>query len=750
MTKIFKKAEALEAIKNDCRVVSNLSKKLLNDREIALALVSESGVTLGYLNDDFKKDKEIALIAIENGETAFFHVDDSIKTDEDVRSAAYSKINNAQLPKLFKEELINQYLTEVTKLDEKQAEIKAKEEKEAKIDTALGWDKKVGMLENLLKIEEKIEEKTEEKTEEKIEEKIEAEKIELLATLKHSLETYNHQCEALRYADKRITDDKEFILKVVKQNGLSLRYVNETLSNDKEVVLAAINQNGDSFCFAHPDLKKDRELALIAVSNEPHAIEGIHNDLKKDKEIALIGLDGKGWRFQYIAHELRFDKEFVLAVVKSSKVEKTKSTLRSEFHALDNDMIDYVLDTLEAEKIEAEKIEIKKTKGKHSKYAPSSANRWLRCPASLKYHVNQPYNFLADQGTKAHKWAETLLTLTNLVKYNILKDKLTKDVGESSFEAINDAVNEYMDYIDTIVGESEGMMQNITIEARSHFNKYVEGGFGTMDALILDLESKIAHIIDFKYGLGAVEVIDNDQLKMYALGYLSDLRIETFTLHIVQPRIGVFESWSISRVDLEKYGEYVKSRVALTKLENPPFTPSKKACQWCSYKPKCKALLDNINGTLNSYPSLQSPKTHLSTIKVEEISNDNLGKILENKTLIENFLKSVSELSLEKLQKGEKVPGFKLVKYHGRRSYNDNAEIILHEKLGDKAYIKKIIGISEAERKLGKKEFKTLDLTTKSETKGIMVSVDDKRPEVTNDKEAKRLDYMKRFGINNT
>ena len=56
MTKIFKKAEALEAIKNDCRVVSNLSKKLLNDREIALALVSESGVTLGYLNDDFKKD----------------------------------------------------------------------------------------------------------------------------------------------------------------------------------------------------------------------------------------------------------------------------------------------------------------------------------------------------------------------------------------------------------------------------------------------------------------------------------------------------------------------------------------------------------------------------------------------------------------------------------------------------------------------------------------------------------------------
>ena len=62
------------------------------------------------------------------------------------------------------------------------------------------------------------------------------------------------------------------------------------------------------------------------------------------------------------------------------------------------------------------------------------------------------------------------------------------------------------------------------------------------------------------------------------------------------------------------------------------------------------------------------------------------------------------------------------------RKWNDHAEFKLIEKLGDKAYSRKLIGIGAAEKELGKDFIK--DLTIKPPGKTVLALESDKRPAI--------------------
>ena len=103
--------------------------------------------------------------------------------------------------------------------------------------------------------------------------------------------------------------------------------------------------------------------------------------------------------------------------------------------------------------------------------------------------------------------------------------------------------------------------------------------------------------------------------------------------------------------------------------------------------------------------------------------------ILDNKKLIESFLNAVENKTFERLLKGEKIPGYKIVEGRSNRKWIDDAEAKLIEKLGDEAFEKSLIGITAAEKKLNKKEVN--DLTYKPSGKLTMAPESDKRPAVT-------------------
>ena len=84
---------------------------------------------------------------------------------------------------------------------------------------------------------------------------------------------------------------------------------------------------------------------------------------------------------------------------------------------------------------------------------------------------------------------------------------------------------------------------------------------------------------------------------------------------------------------------------------------------------------------------------------------ETLIKIQEKKKLIEHYLSSIERYLMVKLERGEEVPGYKLVKSRARRTWKKDVEGVGKEliELGvEDPYKKSIIGIGEVERVVGK------------------------------------------------
>ena len=58
--------------------------------------------------------------------------------------------------------------------------------------------------------------------------------------------------------DFNLSNDKEYVMKKVKEDGKNLDFASDTLKNDKEVVMEAILQNPVSLEFASNNLKNDK------------------------------------------------------------------------------------------------------------------------------------------------------------------------------------------------------------------------------------------------------------------------------------------------------------------------------------------------------------------------------------------------------------------------------------------------------------------------------------------------------------
>lgn len=76
--------------------------------------------------------------------------------------------------------------------------------------------------------------------------------------------------EAIQYADESVRNDKEFVLKVLKEcPGHAYNHIGDDLKNDKEVALAAVSIEGEAFQQFSDEIRSDREVFLLAVKSEP-------------------------------------------------------------------------------------------------------------------------------------------------------------------------------------------------------------------------------------------------------------------------------------------------------------------------------------------------------------------------------------------------------------------------------------------------------------------------------------------------
>jgi hypothetical protein len=121
--------------------------------------------------------------------------------------------------------------------------------------------------------------------------------------------------------------------------------------------------------------------------------------------------------------------------------------------------------------------------------------------------------------------------------------------------------------------------------------------------------------------------------------------------------------------------------------------------------------------------------------QVKELNIDELGKALVKADLLEEWIKDLRALAMQALEKGAKVPGYKLVAKRGTRKWIDEADAqrVLRELgLTDEQIIERSMASPATVEKVLKKLKKPLPegICTSVSSGTTMATVDDPRPEV--------------------
>lgn len=368
----------------------------------------------------------------------------------------------------------------------------------------------------------------------------------------------------------------------------------------------------------------------------------------------------------------------------------------------------------------------------HAKLSASGSAKWILCPGSVKAEekYSKTSSVYADEGTIAHGLADYCfkknLQAEKLVGKTIKQLKISVESFPDSYIIEKDMaeyVQEYIDYVHSFMA-SQSMMFN---ESRVDFSHVVPEGFGTFDAAIVT--GRHVDIFDLKYGKGViVDAFENTQGQLYAIGLYNELswmgNIESFTIHIVQPRAYNFSSWDISTKDLLKFAKFAQERANLALTDNAPRIPGNKQCEWCKAASDCKALAKFTEDIIRK----DFDGVNECGIDQDSLTKDEKSNILLAKPLIEKFLKLVEGDVFQDLQNGSKYSEFKLVEGRSNRQFVEEAEQVLVDKLGEKAYNKKLIGLGEAEKLLGKKEIS--EITFKPKGSLTLAHMSDKRKAV--------------------
>lgn len=315
--------------------------------------------------------------------------------------------------------------------------------------------------------------------------------------------------------------------------------------------------------------------------------------------------------------------------------------------------------------------------GEHATLSPSSAERWISCPASVRMvaeyapEKDDDGSVYAMEGTIAHALAEIEAShtfgLTTRRKY--LADRRTwqKDFDAQGYpeDTLADMESHVAKYVAYLAGRLKEI-PNSRIMLEQRLNSGVPGSWGTSDAVIFSPE--VVEIVDFKYGAGVqVYARRNPQLRLYGLGALDrygDLLgdTETVTCTVFQPRVldGWVDSETLPADELRAW----RTQVAIPAAEETTqpdarFGPSEDACRWCPVKNICRVRMETACQEDFSKPA-------------EVLSAEELAEVLHRVPMIKTWVADVQAHALaQAYEKGEQLPGWKVVMSGGKRSIVD-------------------------------------------------------------------------------
>jgi len=369
----------------------------------------------------------------------------------------------------------------------------------------------------------------------------------------------------------------------------------------------------------------------------------------------------------------------------------------------------------------------------HATLSPSSAERWLQCPASVRVIEALPKgetedSVYAQEGTAAHAMAELM------ARKQILGEKVTAQklaAWRKKYNIASDAEAEMLEhgqaYVDYLVSRiEEDADAQLLLEQKLPTG--VPSSFGTSDAIIVS--PTMVESVDYKYGLGVrVEAQGNPQLRLYGIGALEaygDLlgEVETVRLTIFQPRLDHVDFEELPAAELRAWRDSIIPIAEVALGPDAPFGPGEVSCRWCPASGQCTAQMEWA--TLRDFG-----------VKPDVMTPDELAQALDDLPFIKAWVAAVEAYSLNRVySEGNPIPGYKVVMSGGRRGVTDPEGLVkaanaLGYKTEDVAVLK-TKGIGDLE-KLLKEDFDVVasPFITKGTGSPSLVPESDKREAIS-------------------
>ena len=253
---------------------------------------------------------------------------------------------------------------------------------------------------------------------------------------------------------------------------------------------------------------------------------------------------------------------------------------------------------------------------------------------------------------------------------------------------------------------------------------YVPDCFGTADMVIVT--DKLVHIIDLKLGKGVpVYAEKNPQLMIYGLGVLEIAEmlfpVEMVRLTIFQPRLSNSSTWEITPEELKAWGDEVLRPVGELALKGEGDLSAGSWCRFCKARFTCRQRAEE--------------NLKLAQMEFKEpalLTDEEIAEVLKQADELSKWAADVYAYAQDQaIVHHKQWKGFKLVMGKSNRKYTSEEEVAAAAKAAGYTDIYKhtLIGITDMERLMGKKEFARIlgALVYKPAGKITLVPESDKR-----------------------
>ena len=293
----------------------------------------------------------------------------------------------------------------------------------------------------------------------------------------------------------------------------------------------------------------------------------------------------------------------------------------------------------------------------------STAKRVINCPGSVALVAKmppKPSSTYTDKGTLLHNIIASVLDSDTITPESLLGATYANETFTQ--DLLDEKILPALAALDAI--DPEGVME-YAVETVVGFGAYMPGVFGSAD--LLGRLGNRAVVLDWKFGDGvAVDAEENEQGMFYSAAAMRTPATqwvfdgaEEVEIIIVQPP--AVKRWVTTVKRIKEFERSLKKAIKISTMPDAAIVVGEH-CRWCAAKPTCPAMTGAVDRALK--------------VQLDALDDNTLGAYAANAVLLQGWIDDLNALVQTKIEKGYKIPGWKLVAKRGTRKWTKESDIV--------------------------------------------------------------------------